>query len=49
MLKKLTVREASGDQREFAERTAHACGPECRAGCHDPDHFVADFTLNLKP
>jgi hypothetical protein len=49
MLKKLTLREASGEQKEFEERTAHGCFPDCRDACHSvhPDHFVVDFTILL--
>lgn len=45
MLKKLTKREVTADQQEFAERTAHAgkCFLDCKAHpmCHlHPDHLV---------
>lgn len=35
MFKKLSVREVSGEQREFAERTANeiTCRADCRAEC----------------
>ena len=48
MLKRLTKREVSQAQREFAERTAHedVCRLECRVAplCHNhPDHFVQEW------
>lgn len=48
MLKRLTKREVSPDQREFAERTAHVdrCRAECEVAplCHNHgDHYVVEW------